>query len=152
MATGRKLFGNRFVEFLRGPSFKYSDRQGHSLDPENSEINFAVPSIPTLLNMNSDEIPATLEPGFLHQIVDCYIKNNPDATKIEHGVSGDFKSVARSKKDNLGMVDLLGHEPKPTKSEKQGIHCDNINKIETCTSFVEFLMSNVCDLRFLSNV
>lgn len=55
MATGRKLFGDRFIEFMRGPGFKYSDKSSNSLKPEDSQINFAVPSIPTLLNLNSDD-------------------------------------------------------------------------------------------------
>ena len=118
MATGRKLFGNCFVEFMRGPGFKYSDKSSNSLTLEDSHMNFAVPSFPTLLNLNSDDIPARLDPGFLHQVVDSYIKNNPDALTIEHGVSGDFKTAARSKEDRLGMVDLLGYEPEPTKAQK----------------------------------
>ena len=118
MATGRKLFGNCFVEFMRGPGFKYSDKSSNSLTLEDSHINFAVPSIPTLLNLNSDDIPARLDPGFLHQVVDSYIKNNPDALTIEHGVSGDFETAARSKEDRLSMVDLLGYEPEPTKAQK----------------------------------
>lgn len=85
-------------------------------------------------------------------IVDSYIKNNPDALNIEHGVSGDFKTAARSKKDRLGMVDLLGYEPEPTKSQKQRLHEANLTNVDTCISFVESLMSRANNLACLSSL
>ena len=99
-ATGRRLFENRFTEFMRGPSFKGVDREDHGLNPANSKINFAVPSIPSLkFDLRN---PSSVQPGLLEDMIDTYVELNPCALTVSHNLSGDLKKVNRSKKDTLG--------------------------------------------------
>ena len=93
-ATGQKLMKNKFLEFMRGPSFKDAGRVDlrQPLKPESTEINFAVPARQNLVGKDTEGVSANLLPGFLTEMQDAYIANNPDALKVEHNVSGDLKT------------------------------------------------------------
>ena len=64
-ATGRRLFGNKFFEFYRGPRFKEVDRERNHLDPMASENNFIVPNRSTL---DASDKKLTVPKHFEHSI------------------------------------------------------------------------------------
>ena len=151
--TGAQLFGNKYIEFCRGPGFKgigVNDKH-EPLTPAMSSINFAVPSRGNLQPRDTDRIiPQNLNPGILKEMIDVYINEHPNATTVSHNISGDLKKINRSKKDDLGMIDLSGFEPPPTKVEKEESLQTQLDIIDGCISFVEKQMPKASDINSLT--
>ena len=64
-ATGRRLFGNKFLEFCRGPGFKQVDREINHRDPMASDKNFIFPNRSTL---DASDKKLTVPKHFEHSI------------------------------------------------------------------------------------
>ena len=114
------LFGNSVLNVLRGPGH-FSDVVTQScgkgkFDPTTSKVNFAVPSLRVLQNVNTT-YPKTIRPGLINYTLDCAQKDASegkqfvlsfDGKKIAQGVSGSDK----------GDVNLWGNEIPPVLGEK----------------------------------
>ena len=64
--TGRKLFHGQFVRFMEGIRSSPTAQSLDFIEPQTTNINFAVPHTRSLLDYNpvGVDIPQKLEPGF----------------------------------------------------------------------------------------
>ena len=137
-SVGYRLFHNKFLEFMRGPALQDPLRESKSRFYEGSKakINFAVPKV-NHLKLSSSGIPDVLEPGFLTEMVDSYIRLRPDCVNKSFNLSADLKKINASKRGKYGEVDLAGFESKPTKLDRQQLLTNRLQLIETGSSLIE---------------
>ncbi len=86
-----------------------NDQRGQ-IDPQLSQINFAIPDV-SVLRLNSSDIPNRLEPGIIHQGID--IKSNSTSSMV---IGFDGKKLAAGLNEHDGDINLWGYE-KPNLKE-----------------------------------
>ena len=110
------------LKLLGGPSLRlFSGPKGSretNYDPNQCKINFAVPSLSTLLRQNTD-IPKQIMPSVFTDIIEnISLKQNLSCN--EYILSYDGKGVAQGfRGPNLGDISLWGLKGPPTLEEEQ---------------------------------
>ncbi|XP_053397710.1 uncharacterized protein LOC128556471 [Mercenaria mercenaria] len=116
--AGYRLFRGKFLCFMSGPraigSFLSTPSSNRKLDPEKTEINFAIPSRNTFVDAQNSDIPSTLSPGIIHRAVKA-ISDSPQS-KVNM-MCLDAKKVTAGLDDTYGDVDMFGHEARPNLNE-----------------------------------
>ena len=105
-----KLFHGKALRFMMGVKscgqiLDKSSSKGR-FDPQNTDINFAVPDIKTVNNFEYTDIniPKQTQPGLIVQAIDMKPKDN------SYVLSVDGKKLAPGLTKESGDIDLFGHE------------------------------------------
>ena len=131
---GKRLFHNKFVEYMRGPGNKGQDDS--DFEERSTHINFPVPH--RLSDANS-KVPSHIEPGFIHAIVEHYQNSHPNSLVKPHNLSGDLKKINQSPSSPMGGIDLSGFEKQPTKGDLDKRLSDELEEINKTISLVDDL-------------
>jgi hypothetical protein len=126
--VGYKLFHGKFLRFMGGPKSEGQvigkDSTIGNLDPQDSHINFAVPS-PAILR-ESGHVNAEIAPGILYANLD--LKAEITTSCI---LSVDGKKVASGLSDSHGDVNLFGHETVGENAQMNAVLlADDLSKVE----------------------
>ena len=110
------------LKLLGGPSLRlFSGPKGFgdtNYDPNLCKINFAVPSLSTLLRQNT-EIPKQIMPSVFTEIIQNIVLKQ-DISRNEYILSYDGKGVAQGfRRPNFGVILLWSLEGPPTLKEEQ---------------------------------
>lgn len=105
-----RLFHGKALRFMSGiksygHASKGEENIGH-YDPQNTHINFAVPSIQSVINYESisKQIPKEIKPGIIEEGIELQCSGK------SHVLSVDGKKLAPGLNDSNGDQDLFGHE------------------------------------------
>lgn len=107
---GQKLFHGRFLRCMSGPKNQGQILQGATYrglyDPQESTVNFAVPSTSILRKMNPFE-KDSLKPGMFDTILSNLAElDNGNTYKL----AVDAKKISKGRGKIMGDVDLFGFE------------------------------------------
>ncbi|CAH1789091.1 unnamed protein product, partial [Owenia fusiformis] len=126
--VGSRLFHGKFMRFMRGQKLGGTLLSGNSekgkLDPQTSQINFAVPNDSTLSSFTGfdSNIPKFLKPGIINEAIPMA---KPDKTYV---LSVDGKKLASGLTESHGDIDLFGHEDGKSLEELQSRIKSEINR------------------------
>ncbi|CAG2212896.1 unnamed protein product [Mytilus edulis] len=118
---GFRLFHTKFLNFMRGLGNQNLVMENigirEKFDPENSKINFAVPSKASLSCMPT-VLPKTIQPGIIKELI-SFISTTDDVTTKSWKICVDLKKINSGRGGDSIPVDLWGYEDKPNRLEKQ---------------------------------
>ena len=107
-----RLFHGKFLSFMSGPrgmgEFLNQSETSRKLNPESTEINFAVPSRTSVLDQNKNLIPSVIHPGVISETLDA-VKS----------ISTVNMMCVDGKKVTAGLDDEFGFEDKPVYTRKR---------------------------------
>jgi len=149
---GWRAFGERFINFMGG--FKSHGKVVQGTDqpgkykPDNSEINFAVPSVKVLRKFDLTKVGGERPPGIYLDVMTFL------STSLEHQSSCltfDGKKLKMGLTEDSGDVDLLGLEPDETLAEKKCYLKQHIQELSAMLSNLSASETKDLNIQDLSN-
>lgn len=128
--VGYRLCHGTFLRLMGG-------EKGAGFDPKDSNINFAVPSVPTITNFKSvSSLPDTIEPGLIEHALEIKAKDQRPQV-----LSYDGKQLATGLTKNGGDENLFGFEV-PSLKERAEKRTQDLATIEQARGECEALKNN----------
>ena len=132
--VGYRLFHGKFLRFMGGPrnsgQIITGDKEERYCLPQNSKVNFAVPSKWTL---NQEKLNP-LYPGVFVDSIKV-LSDNIGGKSIKVGIDG--KKIARGKGNMMGDIDCWGFEPAPTLSARKTRYEEEQQLVSDVYTFAE---------------
>ncbi|CAH1782775.1 unnamed protein product [Owenia fusiformis] len=140
--TAKRLFHGKFLAFMKGTKSEgyLSDggtQKGH-FDPQDTNINFAVPSAVRI----SSHIPDDIKTGFMSNIVQMYTEKVENSDIKFHNISLDLKKINTTRNEH-GRIDLANFEPSPTKQEMQRELAEEVAEVANVEENAQLLLKQI---------